>query len=1052
MKKVFSLLLSMTIVCALILSAAPAQAATSSGMEFSKTATVNKDGTIDITLEAFATGDKVITTVTRDVPTDIILVLDQSLSMTSNHLQSEPYAARVGATNETLYNVRHNGGSSNLWYKIDDQTYVSVSVAKVEDKTSLIPQQLSTNYVNYSSSYGGMWGEGELNTNCYWYYADNLYEQVGDEYLPVTLKRDEQPNYGSWYTDYIYTYTFSDKKVVTSTGNNTNPYSANESRTEFQKHAPLYTLIPDSTKTVYTYTYTLDGVTYPIGTSTGADTVFEPTLYERSTGQGTTCLAALKTAVAAFANGVAAKAAGPDGNLATTDDNVNHRIAVVGFGADQNGTYQQNSAYRGTELFVGATQYGYRNAADHYDEAFQNMNTQAGQDNVSASINQLVAEGYTYVNLGLEMANGILNANPLNTNEERNRVIIVFTDGVPGGNTEWEEPGSRDTAEAAWELAGTAKAAGVTVYAIGVFDEADPSSAGSWATSATQKDKANYYMQHMSSNNGSVSNPSYYLSAASSGSLTNIFKQLSDNIQSGSTTSTLTKEAVVKDLVAPQFTLPANATAADITIETYACTGKENGKYTWTKNVDSAGNPDKKGAKATVNGDQVSVTGFDFVGNYVTEIKTNNEVTGYQGHKLVIKFKVVPEADFLGGNDVYTNASAGIYENDKAKDPAVVFPRPQVNVPIDDVDVTVTAADLNVYLLEGVTLKQIKDSTTVMCGDVELILDDENYGLDPAMLEYVKITATYTDDANGKALTDLEDLKEDTTYTVAVTVEPKEPNPVSKEGKVAVMKDDDDTGDINVFKPVLTFADSPVNYLAKLTNADNYYDQTNYKSIKWKHERTGATADKVTMLTKTAPTVDLAYTPEVNNWIDSNNKVITTVDIPVNVNASIGGVPVNDYTKTIRLSCNDCGFVETDATNIVERNPEFIVHIKNVYGELKIVKNGLVNGESAVFTVTGIVADGTATGTSKTWTVVLTADDNAEASATITGLLVDSEYSVVEDANWTWTYDEKSSIATSTTILAKDAVGAPAMITFENEENDKWMNDESAVVNAYQGN
>ena len=55
--------------------------ATDNGMKISKTATPNVDGSYTITLEAYATGSKVITEQKTDIPTDIILVLDQSGSM-----------------------------------------------------------------------------------------------------------------------------------------------------------------------------------------------------------------------------------------------------------------------------------------------------------------------------------------------------------------------------------------------------------------------------------------------------------------------------------------------------------------------------------------------------------------------------------------------------------------------------------------------------------------------------------------------------------------------------------------------------------------------------------------------------------------------------------------------------------------------------------------------------------------------------------------------------------------------------------------------------------
>ena len=67
------------------------------------------------------------------------------------------------------------------------------------------------------------------------------------------------------------------------------------------------------------------------------------------------------------------------------------------------------------------------------------------------------------------------------------------------------------------------------MYSIGIFAGADATSQGNKSGSETQQ--ANWFMQNLSSNNGVVQNPSYYLSAADAESLKNIFKQISDQIE-----------------------------------------------------------------------------------------------------------------------------------------------------------------------------------------------------------------------------------------------------------------------------------------------------------------------------------------------------------------------------------------------------------------------------------------------------------------------------------------------------------------------------------------
>jgi hypothetical protein len=77
-KKILSLILCLSLFFTLFVPASTAYADQpgDSGMRYNKTATRNDDGSYTITLEAFATGSQQTTTQTKDVPTDIILVLD----------------------------------------------------------------------------------------------------------------------------------------------------------------------------------------------------------------------------------------------------------------------------------------------------------------------------------------------------------------------------------------------------------------------------------------------------------------------------------------------------------------------------------------------------------------------------------------------------------------------------------------------------------------------------------------------------------------------------------------------------------------------------------------------------------------------------------------------------------------------------------------------------------------------------------------------------------------------------------------------------------------
>ena len=983
--KILSLLLCLSLFCALIVPGTRAYADNEpdSGMKISKTATANNDGSYTITLEAFATGSKVITEQKTDIPTDIVLVIDQSGSM-KDPIGGYTYTAyRKGSGwnsrnyhNEEYYPLRHNGGSENLWHKLNNNEYIAVSV---EQK------------MVYTAISG--WSNRKYHDN-----QNSLYCLVSGEYKSVTVKRE-----GHIFSADEYWYTVDGQQILYTTGDDSIP--------NFGQYAPLYQSVKK-----YIYSYTLNGATTVIEESFGDGSSPDTQFYRRdySSSAGDTRLNALKNAATTFANAVATKAAGEDGDINAPADNVNHRIAVVGFASGQryNGT---NYNYNNTEVFVGSNQYRYGTAAQgQYGNAFQNMNTSTGVGNVSASIEALSADGGTLTNLGLEMGNGIFGANPIAEGEKRNRVVIVFSDGVPG----WSGYDS-DTANSAITQAGTAKNTyGATVYTIGIFPGADATSAGN--QNGNETEKANWFMQRVSSNTQYPQSPSYYLSAADAGTLNSIFQQISNQIETGGAETTLGSETVVKDIISPYFTLPAGTTASGIRIDTYACTGKDGNTYTWSG---TSGGPG--GATATVDGDQVSVTGFDFSENWCgteTDAQGNSTV---RGNKLVISFEVSPKSGFLGGNEVITNASAGIYENGSAQTPVMTFEQPKVNVPIQDV--TVTATDKNVYLKGEVTADQLRDGSEISVGDVKLDLSkatdtDKPYGLDPWQTEYVDITVMVKD-KDGNVISDkLENLTEDTTYTVEVTVAPKTvgtSTPANGDAATAKTGANDPAANIYVFKPELTFKDSSA-YYGESVPTNNDYSSNKVGLETWKHGDTASTDAGVTML-GTKPTLDISYTPDESK-LESGK--YTKQDVPVTATVKIGTENVNEHTTFVHQDCTTaCGW-ETPAT---PGAPAFLIHIQTC--TLNITKQGGAADESYVFDV---FKDGVKYSEVTVW---------GNGTETLVELPIGT-YTISENTGWSWRYSANN--GGSAALTAQNPTGSIACTNTKN--NNQWLNGFSEVV------
>lgn len=962
------------------------------GMAANKTSVYNEEtGAYDITLEAYATGSKIISTVTSDVPTDIVLVLDQSGSM-GDDMGQLVYTAYSGNTrqNSDLYEKQ-----DNLWYKLSDDSYVAVTVTSRNDSIQYTP---ITNGRNNEDS---DWWSGSTYTNL-WDNKDDLYAKINGEYQKVTVSRS---GYGNNRT---YTYTLPDgTQIASSRGDDAAPTISSTD------DGYLYLASIDTTQTIYTYTYTdANGTVQTIGTSTGDSTNFTvATLYSRSTtDSGITRLEALKNAAATFANAVEEKAKGADGTLGTEDD-ISHRIAVVGF-ASKSG-YGDN-----TELLSiagsnsGNVGVAYHNITDqNLKDVLQEVDTSAGQTMVSDAIGALAASGATQTDLGLDMAQRILSANPVQPNEKRNRVVIVFTDGAPTSFNGFE----KDVADNAITHAGSIKTAGATVYTIGIFSGANATSAGTEPTGDLDQDSSslnsacNWFMQQVSSNNGTPRTPSYYLSAADTGSLSNIFQQISDNIESGGSSSTLTEESVVRDIISPQFTLPAGATASDITLETYACTGKDGDTYTWRQN-DTA-----MGATATIDGNNVSVTGFNFSENYVGTV-TNNGIVTYRGHKLVIRFSVKPQPGFLGGNNVPTNAGAGVYENKDSETPIREFPQPTVNVPIQPI--TVAAQDYNVYLLGGLTASQLQSGSTVQVGSVKLDLTkatdpDHPYGLEPWQTAYVDITVSITG-PDGSPVTDLTQLREDTSYTVSVTVSPKTEPQADSSGTPATKQSGSATGKVNVFKPTLTYEDGTVYYGDTFDRATLPGYRT---STRWFHD---TTEDTTVSMTGIAPALTYGYdTARPTDTVD------TKQDIPVKAIISIGDTNITGDTTFLHTDCAGESWSHTSG------DPAFLLHVRTC--ALTVTKTGGADGEPYVFTVYR-------NGNPYTQVTVV-----GNSSITIYELPV-GKYTIEEDTGWSWRYDaaydpDKPDGCTLTAGHNSGSITCTNIL-----KNDRWLNGFSDVI------
>lgn len=651
-----------------------------------------------------------------------------------------------------------------------------------------------------------------------------------------------------------------------------------------------------------------------------------------------------------------------------------HRISIVTFGSD-------------ASVLQGWTPVSQDGKKTLQGEITGLPSTPSGATNVGDGMKQaetLMGSGYNYTG----------------SNTTRQKVVVVFTDGVPTTQSDF----NTTVANTAIKSAKALKDSGATVYSVGIFNGAKPEQlygdsgfkynsngqVGSyWASFSWWGigDVKNYdipagnrFLNYISGNfpdateigiqpydssflgigyygweitrNFNRASSSYYLTANDSASLSRIFTTISENI--GQASIDLSSSTVVKDIVTPYFTMPANT--ADVKL------------YTADYNGTSFGMEQPAGSdvRATIdaNTNTVSVTGFDFNKYYVAD----KQHEGTYGKKLIIEFSVQRKPGFVGGNNVPTNGdTSGVYTEKGVS--AGLFDVPKVNVPI--IAPELAGQDCHVYYLGT------QPTPEQMCTPYDTAGSD---------FSFVKVSYT----TSGSV-----DMTQDGSYTVTATVSPKEEAASDSAGASAQPATATVTSTVYVYKPELTFQDGEGYYGDTVPGFDG-----NLTATVWKHGETEANTDAM----GAAPALTLTYTPDADAIVDG--KINTRMDFGVAAAVKIGETDVTANTTFKHTPCEGKTCTLPDGT-------AFLCHVNTC--SLKISKAVTGDGANPNQTFVFDVKDSTG----KLVTTIVLKDGEQK---TITGLAVGT-YTVTEDTNWSWSYsivggNSKTSALSSTTTSA----------------------------------
>ena len=385
-------------------------------------------------------------------------------------------------------------------------------------------------------------------------------------------------------------------------------------------------------------------------------------------------------------------------------------------------------------------------------------------DNVLLAIDRLGNNGGTYIEDGMANAETVFENAAPTTSQERNRVVVVFTDGIPGSGT-WNNSTINNSANPAIKTSYTLKNTyGAKVYTLGMLENADPNleisnedNDGARTNKFLHYLSSNYPQAESMNNGGSGSNEGYYLSVQDSDSLNEVFEKIKDSI--GAPDIELGTSAQVIDEVTQYFDLPSNASA--ITIQQADYNGSSFGAaYNAPGTV-----------RARIEGQKVIVTGFDFDKNFVTDTAKED---GTYGKKLIISFTITPNSEFWGGNQVPTNVLANSGVTDSSGVLAGNFPDPGTqDVPLKEI--ALNGKDVNVYYGGAMP-------------DAAGLVNQIDFPNDWRTAYVEDITYSVNNTVNNTA---------DGTYTVTATLSPKYPGTYSNETATA-------TANVDVFKPEIS--------------------------------------------------------------------------------------------------------------------------------------------------------------------------------------------------------------------------------------------------------
>ena len=306
-----------------------------------------------------------------------------------------------------------------------------------------------------------------------------------------------------------------------------------------------------------------------------------------------------------------------------------HRISIVKFAGDQyaGGT---PSVEEGDDFYDDSNGYEH-----NYSQVVKNLTVVNGSGHAELiqAMDSLRAVGATAIDSGMVLAQKVLE--PANAGTaQRNKVVLVFSDGVPTHGNEFDSDVANDAIGTAKIIKETAK-----VYTISVAKDSDVGNTTS---------NLNKFFHYVSSNYPNASNLStpgangnaaagYYMVPTDTSSLSTMFQAIAENIESP--TIELGESAEIVDTMSTFFTIPDGTNSVSL----YKSDRVKNMDGTWGWSDAYT----ESGLSCTVQGKTVEVHGFDYDENYVSDTPRTKNGKDYYGTALIIMINATPDYNMI---------------------------------------------------------------------------------------------------------------------------------------------------------------------------------------------------------------------------------------------------------------------------------------------------------------------------------------------------------------------------------------------------------------------